>query len=152
MVTRKTERHPVFVHTPQLEESYLASGIGVSGGALSGKVVFTLEDIQQFRLQEPETPLILIRSDTVPDDIREISMADGILTGKGGPTSHAAIVAHRLNKTCVVGCVKMRVWENDKKCIINGHVIRKGDEISIDGHNGAIYRGMQEIEVVELES
>lgn len=152
MVTRKTERHPVFVHTPELEKSYLASGIGVSGGALSGRVVFTLEDIQQFRLQEPETPLILIRSDTVPDDIREISMADGILTGKGGPTSHAAIVAHRLNKTCVVGCVKMRVWENDKKCIINGHVIRKGDEISIDGHNGAIYLGMQDIEVVELES
>ncbi len=152
MVTRKTEQHPVFVHTPKLEESYLASGIGVSGGALSGKAVFTLEDIQQFRLQEPETPLILIRSDTVPDDIREISMADGILTGKGGPTSHAAIVAHRLNKTCVVGCVKMRVWENDKKCIINGHVIRKGDEISIDGHNGAIYLGMQDIEVVELES
>ncbi len=152
MVTRKTEQHPVFVHTPKLEESYLASGIGVSGGALSGKAVFTLEDIQQFRLQEPETPLILIRSDTVPDDIREISMADGILTGKGGPTSHAAIVAHRLNKTCVVGCVKMRVWENDKKCIINGRVIRKGDEISIDGHNGAIYLGMQDIEVVELES
>ncbi len=152
MVTRKAERHPVFIHTSRLEESYVASGIGVSGGALSGKAVFTLEDIQQFRLQEPETPLILIRSDTVPDDIREISMADGILTGKGGPTSHAAIVAHRLNKTCVVGCVKMRVWENDKKCIINGHVIRKGDEISIDGHNGAIYLGMQDIEVVELES
>ncbi len=152
MVTRKTEQLPVFVPTPKLEKSYLGSGIGVSGGALSGKVVFTLEDIQQFRLQEPETPLILIRSDTVPDDIREISMADGILTGKGGPTSHAAIVAHRLNKTCVVGCVKMRVWENDKKCIINGHVIRKGDELSIDGHNGAIYLGMQDIEVVELES
>lgn len=150
MVPRKTEHLPVFVKTPKLERSYMGSGIGVSGGALCGKVVFTLEDVQEYRIQEPETPLILIRSDTVPDDIREISIADGILTGKGGPTSHAAIVAHRLSKTCVVGCAKMRVWENDKKCLLNGHVIRKGDQLSIDGHNGAIYLGRQDTEIVEL--
>ena len=62
----------------------------------------------------------MIRADTVPDDIREIFIADGILTGKGGATSHAAIVAHRLEKICVVGFSKMRVWERERKCTIDG--------------------------------
>jgi len=94
--------------------------------------------------------VILLRSDTVPDDIREISVADGILTGKGGATSHAAIVAHRLGKTCVVGFSKMRLWELDKKCTINGHVIHTGDTIGIDGRSGAVYIGYHEIEHVEI--
>ena len=123
-----------------LHNDYLASGIGVSGGALCGKIAFDLDQIQRLRAENPGDTIILIRSDTVPDDIREISASDGILTGKGGATSHAAIVAHRLGKTCVVGCSKMRVWENDGKCIINGQVLRAGDAISIDGRSGAIYR------------
>jgi len=86
----------------------------------------------------------------VPDDIHEISIADGILTGKGGATSHAAIVANRLAKTCVVGFSKMRVWESERKCVIDGQVIRTGDAIAIDGRSGSIYIGDHETEIVDM--
>ena len=88
--------------------------------------------------------LVLIRSDTVPDDIKEISEADGILTAKGGATSHAAIVASRLGKTCVVGCSSLLVWEEQKRCIIGEREVRSGDLLSIDGRTGAIYEGRHE--------
>ena len=104
MVSAKRERFEVFSPSPSLEESFIGKGIGVSGGALSGRIVLTLEDIQRFRQKEPDTPLILVRSDTVPEDIREISLTDGLLTAKGGQTSHAAIVAFELDKTAIVGC------------------------------------------------
>jgi pyruvate,orthophosphate dikinase len=136
--------YPVFVHSAQLKKALLAKGIGVSGGALCGKVVFTLEEISRLRELEPETPLILIRIDTVPDDIKEISAADGLLTSKGGATSHASIVAHQLQKTCVVGCPELLVYERSGYGVINGHTIRTGDLLSIDGQNGSVYKGQHE--------
>ncbi|MCX7822058.1 MAG: PEP-utilizing enzyme [Syntrophobacterales bacterium] len=144
MTPRITRRYRVFVPTPKLVESYLASGIGVSGEALSGRIAFDLDSIDHLRKEFPGDPIIFIRPDTVPDDIKEISSADGILTGKGGATSHAAIVAHRLGKTCVVGCSKMTVWEQEHFCSINGRVFRTGDIISLDGRSGAIYEGFHE--------
>jgi pyruvate,orthophosphate dikinase len=141
---------PVFRPTVDLEKAYLGSGIGVSGGALCGKVAFDLESIQRLRKESPDDPIILLRSDTVPDDIREISTADGILTGKGGATSHAAIVAHKLGKTCVVGFSKMKLWESDRKCVINGAVLRTGDIIGIDGRSGSIYLGSHETQQVDM--
>lgn len=144
MTPRISRRYRVFVPTSRLTEDYLASGIGVSGGALSGRVAFDLESIDRLRREFPGDPIIFIRPDTVPDDIKEISSADGILTGKGGATSHAAIVAHRLGKTCVVGCSKMIVWEQEQRCSINGHVFTTGDIISLDGRSGAIYEGYHE--------
>jgi pyruvate,orthophosphate dikinase len=152
MIPRVSRRHQVFVSSEQLHGGYLSSGIGVSGGALCGRVAFNLEEIQRIRSENPGEAVILIRSDTVPDDIREISVSDGILTGKGGATSHAAIVANRLGKTCVVGCSKMRVWENDGRCLINGHELHTGDRISIDGHNGAIYAGCHETRWVDISN
>ncbi|MBP8644878.1 MAG: hypothetical protein KBH99_01995 [Syntrophobacteraceae bacterium] len=150
MSPRIRRRYPVFRTTERLHSAYVGSGIGVSGGALSGLAAFDLESISRLRKEHVEKPVILLRSDTVPDDIREISIADGILTGKGGATSHAAIVAHRLGKTCVVGFSRMRLWELDKKCTINGHVIHTGDTIGIDGRSGAVYIGYHEIEHVEI--
>ncbi len=144
MSPRISRRYKVFVPTKELEESYLTSGIGVSGGAISGRVAFDVEAIEKLRREYPNDSIILIRSDTVPDDIKEISMADGILTGKGGATSHAAIVAHRLGKTCVVGCSKMTVWETERWCEINGCRIKTGDIISLDGRSGAVYAGYHE--------
>ena len=73
-----------FPPPPSLQESFIGKGIGVSGGALSGRVVFTLKEIQRLRKEEPDTHLILVRPDTVPEDIREISLTDGLLTAKGG--------------------------------------------------------------------
>jgi len=120
---------------------YMGNGIGVSGGAMSGRLVFTLEDIKRWRKLEPATSLILMRNDTVPDDIREIHAADGLLTARGGMTSHASIVAYRLDKTCVVGYRSMVCHETDKRCIIDNTTLCSGDFISIDGHEGAIFKG-----------
>ena len=152
MIPRVSRRYQVFASTEALHAHYLSSGIGVSGGSLCGRAAFTLEEIQRIRGEHPGEAVILIRSDTVPDDIREISVTDGILTGKGGATSHAAIVANRLGKTCVVGCNKMRVWENEGKCHINGRELRSGDHIGIDGHSGAIYAGLHETRWVDIVS
>lgn len=119
----------------------LGHGIGVSGGAMSGRIVFSIEEISKWRREEPETPLILIRNDTVPDDIREIYEADGLLTARGGSTSHAAIVAHRLGKTCVVGCSRLTCVERDRVCTIGERKLGPGSFISIDGREGSIYLG-----------
>ncbi len=132
------------VHMP--EERRLGHGIGVSGGLMSGRIVFTLEDIDQWRKTEPKTPLILLRSDTVPDDIRELNAADGILTARGGLTSHAAVVAHRLEKTCVVGCGGFVCKESDKVGIFDHITLKAGDFITIDGQEGAVYEGRIETE------
>ncbi|OAG27118.1 PEP/pyruvate-binding domain-containing protein [Thermodesulfatator autotrophicus] len=142
MVTKEERpRINVFVVTEALENSFIGRGIGVSGGALSGRVVFTLDDIEKFRKEDPKTPLILLRFDTVPDDIKEISAADGLLTARGGQTSHAAIVASRLGKTCVVGYENMVIYEDKGYARLDGHIVHKGDWISIDGVTGRIYLG-----------
>ncbi|MFH1103045.1 MAG: PEP/pyruvate-binding domain-containing protein [Pseudomonadota bacterium] len=141
MVIRK--RKAVFTFDlSQIDRSrYLGHGIGASGGAVTGRAVFTLEDIDKWRKVEPSTTLILIRSDTVPDDIREIHAADGLLTARGGVTSHAAVVAHRMGKTCVVGCDDLICNEKEKSCVFNQITIRSGDYLSIDGHEGSVYIG-----------
>ena len=90
-------------------------------------------------LFQPETPLILIRQDTVPEDITVISLTDGLLTSRGGQTSHASVVAVRLEKTCVVGCKQLRVFE--RYCEVNGRHIGFGDHVSIDGRNGLLLMG-----------
>ena len=147
----RVKRHlPIFKGTEELLSAHVGNGIGVSGGALSGVVAFDLKTIQHMRSEQARKPIILIRSDTVPDDISEINLADGILTGRGGATSHAAIVAHRLEKTCVVGFSKMRLWEREKECTIDGHVLRTGDSISIDGRSGAVYLGHHDTEYVDV--
>ncbi|MCP3872714.1 MAG: pyruvate, phosphate dikinase [Desulfobacteraceae bacterium] len=124
-----------------LDKACLGQGIGVSGGAMSGKIVFTLEEIDAFRKSDPETKLILLRNDTVPDDILEIDAADGILTARGGLTSHAAVVTYNLGKTCVVGCENLVCNEPRKKCMLNGVKMVTGDYISINGQKGSVYKG-----------
>ncbi len=104
MTIRERKKVLTFDFEEKNNAVYLGHGIGVSGGAMSGRLVFNLKEIDEWRLLEPGTHLILARADTVPDDIREIHAADGLLTARGGLTSHAAVVAHRLGKTCVVGC------------------------------------------------
>jgi pyruvate,orthophosphate dikinase len=108
---------------------------------MTGKAVFTLSEIKSLRKKEPRTPLILIRSDTVPDDIKEITLSDGLLTAKGGQTSHAAIIAFRLDKNCVVGCKQLQVLENLGFARLHDRSIHSGDFLSINGRNGSIYVG-----------
>jgi pyruvate,orthophosphate dikinase len=129
----------------KLEKIQLGQGIGVSGGAMSGRIVFSLEEIDGFRRQDPDSSLILIRNDTVPDDILEIDAADGILTARGGLTSHAAVVAYNLDKTCVVGCKNLVCNEETGFCELNGVKMNTGDFISLDGHKGIVYQGQMKI-------
>jgi pyruvate,orthophosphate dikinase len=127
--------------TDQAAAASLGRGIGVSGGGVSGRLVFSLEDIRAWRDKDPTAPLILVRGDTAPDDIKEIFEADGLLTARGGSTSHAAIVAHRLNKTCVVGCADLICDESTKTCRLGEARLGPGDWVSIDGLDGAVYLG-----------
>ncbi|MBE9521540.1 MAG: phosphoenolpyruvate synthase, partial [Proteobacteria bacterium] len=142
MITiKKKENLLVFENAYELDSLVLGKGIGVSGSALSGRAVFTHENIEELRRIDQNIPLILIRQDTVPEDIKEISLAQGLLTARGGQTSHAAVVATQLEKTCVVGCKDLHVYESKQCCEINGHTIRFGDHVSIDGRKGHFLKG-----------
>ncbi len=146
MVQIKTKRLRRFKDSASLETSMLGTGIGVSGGALCGRVVYSESDIKRFRGDEPETPLILVRPDTVPDDVSMLLQVEGLLTAKGGATSHAAVTIPQLNKVGVVGFSKLKVYEMDGYAIIDGRTIRAGDFIAIDGWSGAVYSGKLEPE------
>jgi pyruvate,orthophosphate dikinase len=125
-----------------LEAMKLAGrGIGIGGGAMSGMIVFDQKDIQLLKKDNPEAKFILVRPDTVPDDIPMIFKCDGLITGKGGATSHAAVTAAKLGKVCIVNCKALRVNEQKKECEINGVRLQSGEIISIDGNLGNIYLG-----------
>ena len=142
---RERKKVPRFDPIDTAEDQYLGHGIGIGGGAMTGRVVFSLEEIDRWRTLEPQTSLILIRSDTVPDDIREIYAADGLLTARGGVTSHASVVAHRLGKTCVVGCGDLICDEKNSSCKLKDVVMKSGEYISIDGQEGSVYLGQLKI-------
>jgi pyruvate,orthophosphate dikinase len=149
MTIRERKKTYSFDGAPERIGEFLGHGIGVSGGAMSGRVVFSLEEIEHWGKAEPDTHLILVRSDTVPDDIMEIYEADGLLTGRGGSTSHAAIVAHRLDKTCVVGFPDLICMEKESTCSFSHRTLKSGDWISIDGMDGSVYLGAMGIRETE---
>jgi len=142
MAIRERKAVLTFDFVEDSQKLYLGHGVGVSGGAMSGRLVFTLEEIEEWRVMDPAANLILVRNDTVPDDIQEIHAADGLLTARGGLTSHAAVIAHRLGKTCVVSCTNLNCNEKEKYCEFNRVKIKSGEHISIDGHEGSVYLGL----------
>jgi pyruvate,orthophosphate dikinase len=142
----QTQKWIRFKDTKILQSSVLGTGIGINGGALCGRAVYSESDIKHFRSTEPETPLILVRPDTVPDDVGVLLQVEGILTAKGGSTSHAAVTIPQLNKVGVVGFSKLKVYETDEYAKIEDHTIKTGDYISIDGWSGTVYRGKHESE------
>ncbi|MCX7614348.1 MAG: PEP-utilizing enzyme [Clostridiales bacterium] len=116
-------------------------GIGVSSGVLSGLLAFDMDDMNKLKEKNPDAKIILVRPDTVPDDIPMLFVCDGLITAKGGVTSHAAVTAASLGKVCIVKCRGLGVKESEKVCTINGHSFKPGDLISIDGSLGNIYEG-----------
>jgi pyruvate,orthophosphate dikinase len=113
----------------------------VAGGALSGRVAHTSDDIARLRSLHPDDPILLLRPDTVPEDIPLILDSDGMVTAIGGATSHAALVAQRLGRTCVVGCRQLEVLGDRKQSRIAGQTVKTGDFLSINGSDGSIYLG-----------
>jgi len=135
----------VFVSSPE-NMSLAGRGIGIGGGAMNGRVAFDLDDMKKVRKKYPNQKVILIRPDTVPDDIGMIFETDGLLTARGGATSHAAVTAVRLGKTAIVNCSKLKVYEDKKYCKLNRVTFNVGDEIAIDGSLGNIFEGNYSIE------
>ncbi len=147
--THKSERLKVF--TSELSNmQLLGRGIGGGGGALNGRVAIDMEDILSLRKKHPEDPCILLRPDTVPDDIPIIFECDGLVAARGGTTSHAAVTAARLGKVCVLNCLPLLVNEKEKRCLINGEVLQPGDMISIDGFSGNIFKGHYKTDYTEI--
>ena len=119
----------------------IGQGIGIGGGVLNGVAAFCEDDIKCIREKNPEVKIILIRPDTVPDDIGMIFDSDGLLTARGGATSHAAVTAVRLGKICVVNCTALNVDDLNNSGDLNGFVIKAGDKIALDGNQGVVYAG-----------
>ncbi|MCX6810771.1 MAG: pyruvate, phosphate dikinase [Candidatus Berkelbacteria bacterium] len=127
--------HPVF--DAKVKYDAVATGLPASPGAAVGKVVFTSEDA----VKKADEKVILVRTETCPDDISGMEVAQGILTTRGGMTSHAAVVARGMGKCCVAGCEDIKVDEKAGKLIIAGKTIKEGDYISINGSTGEVILG-----------
>ncbi len=111
-------------------------GLPASPGAASGQVVFSAEDA--VRWSDEGKPVILVRRETVPDDIRGMFVAQGVLTATGGMTSHAAVVGRQMGKPSIVGASALEVDEDGKRFSVDGHTIREGDFVSFDGLTGEV--------------
>ena len=132
---------PAFVPTPELEAALIAGGIGVGGGALCGRVAHSQAELDRLAREYPRDARILLRRDTVPDDIPLVVQVDGLLTAIGGATSHAAVAAKRLGKTCVVGCRPFIVGPPGAPSRLGEHLVRCGDMIAISGVDGSVRLG-----------
>ena len=137
--------HPQFDAAALKAATPLGKGLGASPGAACGKVVFTAEDAEKWA--EKGEKVVLVRLETSPEDITGMKVAQGILTVRGGMTSHAAVVARGMGTCCVSGCGDIAMDEENKKFTLAGKVFNEGDFISIDGTTGNIYEG--EIKTVD---
>ena len=132
--------HPQFDAKALKAATPLGKGLGASPGAACGKVVFTAADAKA--KGEKKEKVVLVRLETSPEDIEGMKAAQGILTVRGGRTSHAAVVARGMGKCCVSGCGEIKMDEENKKFELAGKVFHEGDYISIDGSTGNIYEGI----------
>ncbi len=131
--------HPAFDPKAIKEATPIGSALGASPGAASGKVVFTAEDAEAWAKRGEK--VILVRLETSPEDIVGMKASEGILTVRGGRTSHAAVVARGMGKCCVSGCTEINMDEDNKVFKLGGKTYHEGDVISIDGTTGNIYDG-----------
>jgi len=132
--------HPQFDTKALKAATPMGKGLGASPGAACGKVVFTAEDAVKWA--EKGEKVVLVRLETSPEDITGMKAAQGILTVRGGMTSHAAVVARGMGTCCVSGCGDIKMDEENKKFELAGKTFTEGSEISIDGTTGNIYEGL----------
>ncbi len=139
--------HPMI--DPSAKVKVVAKGLPASPGAAVGKVVFTAEDAE--RLASNKERVILVRTETSPEDIGGMAAAQGILTARGGMTSHAAVVGRGMGKVCVVGCGAININEEEKYFTINNEIIvREGDYITLNGTTGEVILGEAPLMMPEL--
>ena len=131
--------HPQFDPKALKEATPIGKALGASPGAACGKIVFTAEDA---KVRGAKEKVVLVRLETSPEDIEGMKAAQGILTVRGGRTSHAAVVARGMGKCCVSGCGDIVMDEENKKFTLAGKTYHEGDEISLDGSTGNIYAGI----------
>ena len=131
--------HPQFDAAALKAATPMGKGLGASPGAACGKIVFTAEDAEEWAAKGEK--VVLVRLETSPEDITGMKVAQGILTVRGGMTSHAAVVARGMGTCCVSGCGDIAMDEANKKFTLAGQEFHEGDYISIDGTTGNIYAG-----------
>ncbi|HCD41665.1 MAG TPA: pyruvate, phosphate dikinase, partial [Firmicutes bacterium] len=129
---------------PNTKEEAIAKGVAASPGAAVGKVVFSADDAVE--MAQAGEDVILVRKETSPDDIHGMAAAKGFLTSRGGKTSHAAVVARGMGKPAVTGCEAVVVDEERGEFSVNGHVLKRGDVITIDGSHGKVFLGEIELQ------
>ena len=132
--------HPQFDTAALKKAQAIGKGLGASPGAACGKVVFSAEDAKAWQARGEK--VVLVRLETSPEDIEGMKAAQGILTVRGGMTSHAAVVARGMGKCCVSGCGDIKMDEENKKFELAGKTFTEGSFISIDGSTGNIYDGL----------
>ncbi len=136
--------HPVFIPSALKSATVVAKGLPASPGAATGQVVFFADEASKFDVS------ILVRVETSPEDLEGMHIAKGILTARGGMTSHAAVVARGMGKCCVSGAGAVKVNYKSRSMIIDGKEFKEGDWISLDGSTGKVYEGKVETKNPEM--
>lgn len=140
--------HPTFEPGYEDEHPEITRGLPASPGAATGQIVFSADDAEEWTQEGRK--VILVRMETSPEDIHGMSVAQGILTGRGGMTSHAAVVARGMGKCCVSGAGALHIDYKSRKMQVGDHSYREGDWISLNGSTGQVYEGKIKTESVSI--
>ncbi|MCB5233924.1 MAG: pyruvate, phosphate dikinase [Candidatus Cloacimonetes bacterium] len=140
--------HPVFKTDALAKAKLLAKGLPASPGAASGQIVFFADDAEKWFNDKKK--VILVRTETSPEDLRGMTVSEGILTARGGMTSHAAVVARGMGKCCVSGAGGISIDSKERTMTVDGKVLREGDWISLNGSTGQVLEGKVETQAAEL--
>ncbi|XP_074571683.1 pyruvate, phosphate dikinase 2-like [Curcuma longa] len=135
--------HPQFEDPSAYKDKVIGTGLPASPGAAVGQIVFTAEDAEAWHTQGKA--VILVRTETSPEDVGGMHAAEGILTARGGMTSHAAVVARGWGKCCISGCSDIRVNDSNKVVVVGGNILKEGEWLSLNGSTGEIILGKQSL-------
>jgi pyruvate,orthophosphate dikinase len=130
---------PIFDRTAVANAPVIATGLPAGPGAATGKIYFSAE--KSVEAAEKGQKVLLVRVETSPEDLRGMIAAEGILTARGGVSSHAALVARQMGKVCVCGAAALHIDYEHRTLTVGGRVFREGDPLSIDGTAGTVYAG-----------
>ncbi len=142
--------HPVFDKSAIKNAQIIAKGLAASPGAATGKIVFNADDASEWA--QAGEKVIMVRVETSPEDLAGMAAAEGILTARGGMTSHAAVVARGMGKCCVSGAGALKIDYNTKQMEVDGLILKEGDYISLNGSTGEIFLGQVATQEAELDS